>query len=65
MFDHRQIMADKNIGQFQIAAEFIQQVENLRLHGHIQCGGWLIANHQTRIEDQSTGNGNALALSSR
>ncbi|MNG01827.1 hypothetical protein D3C84_848230 [compost metagenome] len=37
VFDDREVVADQQIGQAEFALEVLQQVENLRLHRHIQC----------------------------
>ena len=62
MFHNSQIMADKHIGQFEVAAQLIQQIENLRLHRHIQRRCRLVANHNARFQNQRAGNGHTLAL---
>ena len=62
---HTKIVGDQQqrgtgaIGQIQ------QQVDDLRLHGDIQRGGWLIGDQQHRIADQRHGDHRALTHPTR
>ena len=62
MFHHRKIVADEKIGQPQIAPQFRQQIEDLRLHGNIQGAGWFIADDDARAQHKGARNGHTLAL---
>ena len=60
--DHVQVVGDKQIGQPQFPAKLQQQVEHLGLHGHIQGGHRLVADHKLRMQHQGDGDGHPLAL---
>ncbi len=57
-----QIMADEEIGEPALRLQIAQQIDDLRLHAHIECGGGLIEHHEFRIERHGASNGDALAL---
>ena len=59
---HGEVVADQQIGEIEFPPEFQQQVEDLRLHGHIERRGRLIADHDVRPHDERSGDGDALAL---
>ena len=62
IIDHGKIVRDENRRQVQLALQAYQQIENLCLNRNIQCRNRFITDQQIRIERQSTGNANALAL---
>ena len=41
--DHRQVVGDKDVGQAMLLLQFLQQVQNLGLNGHVQGRNRLIA----------------------
>ncbi len=51
----RQIVRDKQHGGTGVAAQFIQQIENARLHRHIQRAGGLIGDDKRRLQRQRNG----------
>ncbi len=55
-------MGDKQIGQSQILLQVLQQVDDLRLDGNIECAHWFITQHHLRLEGQGPGNGDPLSL---
>ena len=63
MFDHAEIMGDEQIGQAELVLQIQQQIDDLRLHRHIECGHRLIGDNQAGIERERAGNADALALS--
>ena len=65
MFDHRQVMADEDIAEIELAPQLEQQVQDLRLHRHVERRGRLVANHQFGLHHQGSGNRHALALAAR
>ena len=60
--DDGQVMSYKQIGQAQLRAQVDKHIDNLRLHGNIQCGNRLVANNKIRFERQRTRDTYALAL---
>ena len=62
MLYHRKIVADEQVGQPQIAPQFRQQIEDLRLHRNIQSAGRFIADDNTRPQHKGARNRHALAL---
>ena len=64
-FDHRKIMADEQAGKSEPVAQIAQQIEDLRLHGHVEGRNRLVRDHEFGLRDQRAGNGDALALTAR
>ena len=60
--DHSKIMGDEQACETDFRLQSLEQLEHLRLHGHIQCGGRLIGDKQARLQRQSTRQGGTLAL---
>ena len=65
MFDHRQIMADEDIGQPEFLLDIGQQVQHLRTDRHIQRRNRLVEHQNFGPQHQSARNGDALALAAR
>ncbi len=55
-------MGDEQICQILALLQLLKQVDYLGLYGHIQCGYALIANDELGLYSQSTGNADALTL---
>ncbi len=49
MLDDTQIMSDEDAGQAEFVLEVLQQVERLRLHGHIERRDRLVRDHELGI----------------
>ena len=62
MLDHREVVADEDIAQAEVASQVVQQIEDLRLHRHVERGGRLVADHDLGLGDQRPCDGDALAL---
>ena len=60
--DHRHIVADEQEGQLQIGLQFHHQVQNLRLHRHIQRRDGFIRDDQFRVQCEGAGNCDPLTL---
>ncbi len=56
-------MTDEEIRQSKLPPQFRQQIENLRLYGHIQRTGGLVAHHNARVQHECTRDGHTLPLS--
>ena len=62
IFDHGQVMGDKQIRCTQLFLNVFHQIDDLGLDGYIQCRNRLVSNNQLRIHDQSPGYADTLAL---
>ena len=60
--DHRQIVADEQIGQPKFLLQTHHQVENLCLHGNIERRCRLVAHQKIGLRRKRARNGNALTL---
>ena len=55
-------MADKEVGKALFLLQFLQELNDLLLHGYVQGGRRLIENEDLRVAHQRPRNGSALAL---
>src|SRR6266849_588162 len=55
-------MRDKDVGQSEFALEFLQEEKNLRADGNIEGGDGLVGDDELRLENQSAGDADTLAL---
>jgi len=62
IFDDRHVVRDEQVGNAQPALQVAQQVQDLRLDGHIERAGWFVANDKLRLDGQRARNRDALAL---
>ena len=62
VFHHGKIVADEEIGEVVLLLEVGEEIEDLRLNGNIKGRYRFIEDENFRIEHESPGNGNALAL---
>jgi ABC-type dipeptide/oligopeptide/nickel transport system ATPase component len=60
--DHPQIVADEEIGEAVLLLQVAQQIDDLRLHRHVEGRGRLVQHDQLRFQDQGAGDGDALPL---
>ena len=65
MLNHSQVMADEQVGQMQLFAQLVKQVDDLSLDGHIQCRHALITDQEIGFNRQGPGDADALALPAR
>ena len=65
MLDHREIVADEEIGEAEVAPQLGQQVQDLRLHRDVERAGRLVAHHDARPQHQRAGDRDPLALAAR
>ena len=63
MGDHRQVVADHQIGQPVFVAQIGQQVQDLGLDADVQRAGRLVQQQQARLRSQGAGDRHALPLS--
>ena len=59
---HAQVVRDEDIGQAQVALQVHQQVDDLRLHRHVQRRHRLVADDQRQFQRQRARDHDALAL---
>ena len=60
--DHREVVADEEIGQAQLVLQVLQQVEDLGLDRDVQRRDRLVADQQVGPQRQRPGDADALAL---
>ena len=61
---HAEVVADEEIGETAFLLQFVQEVEDLRLHRHVEGAGRLVEDDELRIERQGPGDGDPLPLTS-
>ena len=60
--DDVQVVCDEDVGQVELLLEILEQVEDLRLHRHVERRDRLVADDQLRVHGQGAGDADALAL---
>ena len=63
--DDAEIVRDEKHRELQLAAQFCEQLEDLRLHGDVERGGRLVRDQDARICGERHGNHHALAKAAR
>ena len=58
-------MADEDVGEPELLLELYEQVDDLGLDGDVESRDRLVADDDLRLEDNGTGNADALALAAR
>src|SRR5262249_20109622 len=61
----REVVRNEQIGKPEALLEVLEQVDDLRLYGHVQGRDWLIAHDEVRVGSQRPRNADALALPTR
>ena len=62
MPDDREVVGDEDIGQAEAALQVHHQVDDLRLHRHVERRDRLVADDQPRLDGQRPGDADPLAL---
>jgi hypothetical protein len=62
VLDHAEVVRDEDVGQAELLAQVFQQVDDLRLDGHVECAHGLVADDQLRAHRQRPRDADALAL---
>ena len=57
-----QVVADEQVAQVVRLLQIAQQIDDLRLHGHVERRGGLVEHHEARAQDHRPSDGDALAL---
>src|SRR5947209_18752084 len=60
--DHREIVGDEDVGQAELLLEILEQVDDLRLDRHVECGYRLVAYDELRRHRERARDADALAL---
>ena len=55
-------MRDEQVGQFQLALQILQEIDDLGLDGHIESRYRLVADDETRLQREGASDADALAL---
>ena len=62
VLDDRDVVGDEQVGEAELLLQVAQQVDDLRLHRHVERRHRLVADDQARVERQGAGDADALAL---
>src|SRR5687768_12964158 len=62
MPDHREVVRDEQVRQVEFSLKIFQQVDDLRLNGHVQRGDRFVADDEFRLEGQRARDADTLAL---
>ena len=65
VLNHRQVVADEQVGQPELSLQILHEVEDLRLDGHVQGRDRLVGDDQVRRQSQRTSKTDALELAAR
>jgi len=60
-----QVVRDEQVREVKLLLQPCEQVDDLRLHGHVKRARRLVAYHQRRRDRDRTGDGHTLALPTR
>src|SRR3989440_11456112 len=60
--DDLQVVTDEEVGQLVARLQLAQEVDDLRLHRHVERGGRLVEDEEARLEEHGAGDGDALAV---
>ena len=62
--DHAEVVGDEQIGEAVLLLEVFEQIDDLRLNGHVQGGNGFVTDNELRIERKRPCNADALPLAS-
>ncbi len=65
LLDQGEVVRDEQIGEAELAAELLEEVEHLRLDQHVERGDRLVADEQRRLERDRAGDRDPLRLPAR
>ena len=63
MLHHGEVVGDEQIGQPAVMLEVLQQVDDLRLHAHVESADRFVAHDEPGLDRESPGDADPLALS--
>ena len=61
----RQVVGDEQVGEAEVVLEVVEQVDDLRLHRHVERRHRLVEHDQARLERERARDADALALAAR
>ena len=62
MPDHIEVVGDEQVRQAEVALQILQQIEDLRLDGHVERRHGLVADDEARLERERARDPDALSL---
>lgn len=62
VINHREVMAHEHVSEAEFILQVFKEVQDLRLNGHVERGGWFITDQELRVQGQCSGDANALSL---
>ena len=62
VLDDREVVRDEEVREAEVLLQPLEQVDYLRLDGHVQRGNGLVADYEVRVERQRAGDADALPL---
>ena len=62
VLDNGEVVADEEVRQLVFILQFVQQVDDLRLDGHVERGDRLVADNELGVERERTRDADTLAL---
>ena len=65
VFDHRHVVRDEEIGDAELALQFLEQLQHARLHRHVERRHAFVGDDQLWPQGQRPGDADALALAAR
>src|SRR5450759_4409172 len=65
VLDHRQVVGDEDVCQFELVLKVLEEVDDLRPDGHVEGAHRLVADDELRVERQGAGDADTLALPAR
>ena len=65
VLDDGEVVGDEDQRQIEALLEIVEQVDHLRLHGHVQGRYRLVADDDARLQGEGAGHSDALPLTAR
>jgi len=62
ILDHGKVVGDEEVGQAHLPLQVLQQIDHLRLDGHVQRRDRLVAHDESGLDHEAPGDADALAL---
>ena len=62
VLDHGEVMGDEQEGDAALALQILKEIDDLRLHAHVERADGFVANNQPGFDGQGAGDADALAL---
>src|ERR1017187_7926445 len=62
VFDHREIVSDKQVRELELFLKFLKQIDDLRLHADVECADWFVAHDKFWFHGERARDADALSL---